>query len=177
MNKWWKWFIPGYIWLLPFTLGYAVFAFIFYRARSWGFRNGVLIGVADKPMIGRPGAQTIGATTIFKDTTVIGRLELHAHENTHIVEAFVAGLCGQVVGLALIGTAPWQWVVASGFIGAAAYSLLYIAVFLSFYFTTQKDEIPGWEDDYRRNFLEQAAFKAEDEYWRASPEERTTMWD
>ena len=166
-NKHWRWFIPGHLWALPFTLGYAIFAFVFYRARDWGFRNGVLIAIAGKPMIGNPAGQTIGAMTCFSGPLMCANKPLRGHENTHIVELFVCGLIGLAVTpivVAALGGDPLLGLGLGGFIGAASYSLVYGAVFLYYLATKQKDEKPGWRDDYRRNFLEVTAYNTQAEY-------------
>lgn len=183
-SKLWKWYIPGHVACLPLTLGYAIFCFLYYRARSWGFRNGVLlcIGGVDENgetrIIGKPGAQTIGACQAYANTVEELRVDLHVHENIHIIEAFVcasAGYLGGCIATAL-GASPW-WILLGGVAGALLYSLVYIGIFLRWYATDQgAEEKPGWHDDYLRNILEQWAYRAQARWKAADEKTKAKAW-
>lgn len=187
MSKWWRIYLPGHLACLPITIGYAIFCFVWYRARSWGFRNGVVIAIGGTRrdgttrIIGQPGAQTIGAMTVFADSTEINRDDLHVHENVHIVEAFVASAIGLVLATGVLLLAwPSRWwlgLAFGGTAGAALYSLAYVVVFLRWYLTDQgKDERPGWHDDYLRNVFERWAYAAQARYKFMPPSKQLEVW-
>lgn len=181
-SKLWKWFLPGHLACLPFTLGYAIWCWFAYEARSWGVRNGVLVCIATdnklSKMFPETGAQTIGACQSYDDSRQINRADLHVHENVHIVEAFICAAIGYVAGgVAVALGAPLAWLFIGGTLGALAYSLLYIGVFARWYFTDQgAEEKPGWHDDYMRNFLEKLAYAAQERFKMMTIEQRMKVW-
>lgn len=177
MSKWWKWFLPGYIWLAPFSLVYVVLCFVAYGARSWGMRSGVIVCIASKPMIGHPGAQTIGAVQCYADSLQINRTDLHVHENCHVVQAFAAALIGQVVvPLAFVGLG-WNALLGcalGGFLGAAGYSLTYGLFFLALW--TARGFGP-WHDAYERNPYEVQAYRRQATWVHGmNAEQRSRVW-
>lgn len=143
MSPRWRWFLPGYIWALPHTLVGFVLAFLFYGAHSLKWHEGVLTCVGSN-IWGNPGAQTHGWLVIFADEGERGRADLRVHEYTHVVQ---------------------------GFIGGPVYMLAYGTLFLAYYLTQQKDEKPGWHDDYRRNWFEEMAYRKGSigEGWGSAP--------
>lgn len=181
-SKLWKWYIPGHVASLIFTLGYALWCWFKYEARSWGVRNGVLVCIAtDNKLSGTfpgTGAQTIGACQCYDDSKQELRVDLHVHENVHIIEMFVCATVGYIAGgvAAALGASPW-WVLAGGVLGALAYSLLYIGVFVRWYATDQgSEEKPGWHDDYMRNFLEKLAYAAQARWMAADEATKAKAW-
>lgn len=187
MNKRTKYFIPGHLWCLPLTLGYALFALVVYRAHSFTFSDGVLSciggtfvrssdGATVTRIWGRPGAQTIGAAQCFASEQQRARKDLHVHENTHIGEAFVAGALGMLVTpvvAALVWHAPFMGLALGGFFGVLGYSLAYGVCFFVLF---ARGGFKAWEPAYRANPFEVWAYAAEDRYNAASPMERSRMW-
>jgi hypothetical protein len=182
MNKLWKWFLPGHVWLLPFTVGYALFCFIAYGARSWGFRNGVVVAIGGtRPngstrIWGNPGAQTIGACTVFASTIEENRDDLHAHENCHVVEAMCFGLGGAAltpVVFALLSWSPLWGLALGGFIGAVLYSLAYGVCFLALWIAAG---FGPWHASYRKNPFEVLAYSRQAKYVAMSSEQRSRVW-
>lgn len=128
---------------------------------------------------GRPGAQTIGAVQCYADESEYDRDDLHVHENTHIVEAFVCGMIGLAltpVAFAVIDRPAHIGLALGGFFGVLLYMLLYGVFFLRFYLTQQADERPGWEDDYRRNPMEAWAYDAQGKFALMPMGDRAKVW-
>lgn len=190
MNRLWKYFVPGHVWCLPLTLGYALFCLVVYRAHSFQFRDGILSSIGGTKTVngqlrtrifGDPGAQTIGAAQCFASEYERKRAELRVHENTHVVEAFICAslvAIGATAQTAIVGgPLPVAAMLGvGGLLGVLLYSLAYVVIFLAFYLTKQNDEKAGWVDDYRRNYLEVWAYANEARYLKAAPIDQARMW-
>jgi hypothetical protein len=182
MSKWWKWNLHGHASLAPFTLAYAVFCFIVYGARSWGVRSGVVVAIGDvndkgvTRIWGRPGAQTIGACQCYADSTQINRVDLHVHENCHVVQAMAGALLGQaLVPLACVAL-DWNALLGcalGGPIGAAGYALAYGICFLV-PFAAQG--FARWHDAYRKNPFEVQAYARQARWLEMTTEQRARVW-
>lgn len=177
MSKAWRWFVPGHVWLAPFTIGYAVFCFVVYGARSWGFRNGVVVAIGAPGRIwGRPGAQTIGACQVYADSAQENRTDLHVHENGHVVQAMAAALLGQlIVPLACVAI-DWNALLGcalGGFIGALGYSIAYGVCFLV-PFAAQG--FARWHDAYEKNPFERQCYARQARWLEMSADERAGVW-
>jgi len=188
MNSKWKWFLPGYPANLLASIIYILVCLIAYRAHTWRFRNGVLtcIGgtfVRDHLTVtriwGRPGAQTIGTVQCYASEDEYKRVELHVHENTHIVEAFICALGAVAVVPVIFAGIGWSAPLGLALampIGAILYTIIYVVIFTAYYLTEQEDEEPGWEDDYHRNILEIWAYAAAARFQKMTAEERKSVW-
>lgn len=175
-SKHWKWFIPGHIACLPFTLLYAVACWIVYGARSWGIRNGVLVCIGPKlgELIPGTGAQTIGACQCYASSQQELRDDLHVHENVHIIEAFIGSIFGYIGGgVAVALGAPLPWLFVGGALGVVAYAATYITVFLASYLPNQDK---GWHPAYRNNFLEVLAYDAQARWVAADEATKAKAW-
>ena len=138
MSPKWRFFVPGYIWAAFNTLIGVILSF-FYHAHSYRWEKGVLTCVAHREdVIGHPGGQTWGWLIIYTDPryrTESWAAGLRRHEHKHV----------------------WQ-----GLVFGPLMLLAYAGIFLYHYFTEQKDEEPGWRDDYLRNNFEVNARHEED---------------
>lgn len=159
MHKNWRWFIPGYIWCIHLTLGYLLFAVIAqYKPHSWRIHRGVITFISER-MLGRPKGQTVGAASGYASEEQFARVDLHEHENVHIVQAFlfgIGGLCIVPPVFAAIGWSPLLGLGLSGFIGTSTYALLY-GIFFLWFFALQG--FKDWKKAYHRNPFEKQAFK------------------
>lgn len=179
MSKLWRWNIHGHIALLPFTLAYAAFCFVVYGARSWGFRNGVIVCVAPRlgTMFPGTGGQTIGACTAYANTTELARVDLHVHENCHIAQAMAAALIGQVLVPLTCAALDWSPAVGcaiGGFVGALGYALAYGVLFLVAWIARG---FGPWRDAYHANAFELQAYRRQALYvHELSPAQRTRVW-
>ena len=176
MHRYWKFNLHGHAALLPFTIGYALFCFVVYGARSWGFKGGLLLCIASKPMIGRPGAQTIGAAQCYADSTQIARMDLRVHETVHVVQAMCGALIGQVLTPVLFAALGWpiEWgCILGGFCGAALYSLAYGLCFLVAWIA---QGFGDWRNAYHAVFFEKQAYARQAAWLAMSKEQRAEVW-
>lgn len=93
MSKNWKWFLPGYVMLLPHTLvGFLFFALI-YWPRDWKWHGGYWTCIVRNGLIGGPwvGAQTHGNIVFCRDEKMRQRTRLRVHECVHIVQEMLLG--------------------------------------------------------------------------------------
>lgn len=193
MHRSWRYFLIGQLWCLPITLGYLLFVLVFYRAWHFRFHDGVLTCIAGSfdriskhggwetvtRIWGRPAAQTVGTLCVFANEEERARGDLRVHEFTHIAETYLCGFAAFAVVPPIfvsLGWSPWIVGLSAGTIGVLVYCLAYLVIFLGFYFTRQKDEKEGWDDDYRRNWLERWAFENEFEYREMRAWERERIW-
>lgn len=164
MNRAWRWFLPGYLWCLPLTLGYLTVAVCFYGAHSFRFHQGVLTCIGSD-IWGHPGAQTVGTLQVFADEYQRSSARLRVHETEHVGQQFLCGLAGLFavpVFFAVLGWSPALGLLFGGFVGALMWGVTYGAIFVFYFATEQADELPGWYDDYRRNPWEIDAYHAGD---------------
>lgn len=175
-SKHWKWFIPGHVACLPFTILYAVACWIVYGARSWGVRNGVLVCIGPKlgELIPGTGAQTIGACQCYASSEQINREDLHVHENVHIIEAFVGSIVGYVGGgiAVALGASP-RWLLIGGMLGVVGYMAAYIVIFLARYLPNTD---AGWHPAYRANIMETLAYDAQEKWTKGDAATRAKAW-
>lgn len=182
MHKNWRWNLHGHLSLLPFTIGYALFCFVVYGARSWGFRSGVLIAIGgtrkdgSTRIWGNPGAQTIGTMTVFASTQEEAREDLHVHENCHVVEAQLFALGGAILTPVLFAALDWSpllGIALGGFVGALAYTLAYGVCFLALWIAAG---FGPWHESYRKNPFESLAYARQAAWLAATPAERAQVW-
>ncbi len=175
-SKHWKWFIPGHIACLPFTLLYAVACWIAYGARSWGIRNGVLVCIGEKldEIFPGTGAQTIGACQCYASSKQELRDDLHVHENVHIIEAFIGSIFGYIGGgiAVALGASPW-WLLIGGMLGVVAYKAAYVAIFLARFLPNQS---AGWHPAYRGNIFEVWAYDTQEKWTHADEATKAKAW-
>ncbi len=114
MSRWWKWYLPGYLLLLPMTLGGCALALFVYRATFWRWHDGCLEVVGGRHpdgstrIWGKPGAQTLGAMIVYADIFQMGRPDLRVHERVHVVQGMIGGpLFALAYGLSFL--AIWVW--------------------------------------------------------------------
>lgn len=96
MNKFWRYFIPGYIWGLPTTLLGLIVGVLFYRITQLRFRDGCLEAVAGTRngrtrIWNRPTAQTIGWLIVYAQARDIAPGRLSVHERVHVVQSHLLG--------------------------------------------------------------------------------------
>lgn len=168
MSRYWKYFYLGHIWCLPMTIIGFVLSYVFYKARSWAWVDGVLTCVAGTDtdgttlIWGKPNAQTLGWIQIYD--TEANRLlpDLRVHENVHVGQAFLLGLAGFVLFpllFAVLGWPVWLGLILGGFAGALGFVLIYGILFL--YLQTRHDH---WYWAYRNNPFEVQAYDLQDKY-------------
>lgn len=91
MSRWWRWFLPGYVLLLPMTIvGLAICAIV-YRASGWRWSRGCIECIGGDRIWGRPGAQTLGLVIVYADEHQRSRADLRVHERVHVVQGMVGG--------------------------------------------------------------------------------------
>lgn len=174
MHKNWKWNLHGHLSTLPFTLLYALWCFFGYGARSWGFRNGVLVCIGPRlgTMIPGTGAQTIGSCEVYADSHQMNRDDLHVHENGHIVQQHVCAFIGAAVTpivFAAVGWSPAWGIVLGSLLGTPIWGVAYGACFAWKWLKLRA----GWRTAYRSNpfeeqcYVRQAAFLGGDALYRA----------
>lgn len=111
MNKKWRWFLPGYLMLLPMTIVGLLMCLLVYRATGWRWHGGVIECLGGDRIWGKPGAQTLGLVIVYADEHQRSRADLRVHERVHIVQGMLGGpLFALAYGLTFV----WFWV-ASGF--------------------------------------------------------------
>lgn len=168
MDRRWRWFVPGYLWCLPLTIGYLLFVVLpFYRPRSLKFVQGVLTAVAGTKTVdgqlvtrifGRPGGQTVGSFSIYVSEEVRSRGYMREHETTHVWQAFVLGIAFQILLPGLFWLLGWPvavGVVLGGFVGAVVWGVTYVLFFLFFWIVSG---FGPWHDAYARNPYEKHAY-------------------
>ena len=189
MSRSWRFFAHPF--LLPFTIGYALFVLVVYRAGYWRMQDGVVTCIASSferaitpkgpyqtvtRIWGRPGAQTIGALTVFADEHERARQDLRVHEHTHIVQQTLFALGGVAVVppvFIALGIEPLWSLALSGFIGAAAYAIAYVAFFLvAFALVGFRD----WKAAYHDNPFEKWAYEEQADYMDMRPVDKARVW-
>lgn len=111
MNKNWRWFLLGYLMLLPMTIIGVLQCLLVYRATSWRWSGGCIECLGGKRIWGKPGAQTLGLVIVYADSRARGRTDLRVHERVHVVQGMLGGpLFALAYGLTFL----WFWI-ASGF--------------------------------------------------------------
>ncbi len=167
MNRNFRWLLLCYILLLPNTMVALVYAFCV-GARSWEWREGVLTFISDR-LLGNPGGQGWSWIVGYASEEQRARADLRVHENTHVWQEFMCSLMGLIlgVGLGLLLGWPTLHLTLAALSGGGIFAVTYGLVFLYFYLTEQKDEQPGWHDDYMRNFFERHAYAVQARFLKA----------
>lgn len=97
MSRNWRFFFIGYVWAGLITLPFLLFVLAFYKPSSWKWHDGVLTCLGGKDasgaslILGKPGGQTWGWLTLFKDEEQRQRADLRVHERCHTVQTFICG--------------------------------------------------------------------------------------
>ncbi len=181
MSKNWRWFLPGYVWCLPLTLGYLLLVVLpFYRPRKWKWKDGILTclggtfhteqGLLQTRIWGRPNGQTVGALQTYSSEAQRRIPSLRIHENTHTVQFFIGGVVGFVVTPVLwyaLGWSPFWGLALGGFLGAIGAGLLYVLIFLWYLarlmkLIGRKEALKQWKVAYRRNPFEMHAYRVQE---------------
>jgi hypothetical protein len=111
VDKAWRWFLPGYLMLLPMTIIGLLQCLIVYRAASWRWSGGCIECVGGERIWGKPGAQTPGLVITYRDENARSSGGLRVHERVHVVQGMIGGpLFALGYGLSFL----WFWA-ASGF--------------------------------------------------------------
>lgn len=183
MSRLWKYAYPCYLFCAPMSVIGFVIASVFYQARDWQMRDGVLTCIAGQfdngvtRIWGRPNAQTLGWVQIYDNVENRDYPDLRVHENVHIVQAFVGGLVGAVLGVGVFAIAGWPLLCGAlfgGLAGGAGFSVTYGVLFL---YHWVKQGFGDWYFAYRANPFEVQAYKRQDEYianQKSLPEDRKT---
>lgn len=179
MSPAWRYvlYAGGYVLLLPTTLVGLLLSAVFYDAREFRFHEGMLYAVAgttkngDTLIWGRPGAQTLGWFTIGADWDQLMRVDLRAHEATHVVQALVAALVGVFVAgvlCPLLGAPAWLWGSSTTFGGGLMFDVIYG---LCFVVPFALHGFTNWHDAYHENPLEKHAYRVGDKRsgWGTKP--------
>lgn len=164
MSRNWRWYLLGYLYLLPMTLVGLFIAKIFYKASSWKWYDGFLTCIAAPDSIwGRPNAQTLGWVVICDTEDSRNEVDLRVHEAVHIVQGFWGSLLGLVITPLICLAFGWPWlagVILGGFMGGLGFSILYAILFV-YLFVKQGT---GWYWAYRNNPFEVQAYDTQDKY-------------
>lgn len=170
MNRHWRWYLPGYVFVLPMTLIGIVIGLVFYKARRWYFHDGVLGAVAGTArdgstlIWGKPWAQTLGWVVFYDSEPARDLVELRVHEYTHVTQAFLGSLFGAVVCpllALLLGGSPWAATVWGGLLGGLGFAILYGVLFLYLFIRQGGGD---WYTAYRANPFEIQAYGVQDRY-------------
>lgn len=160
MSRHWRWFLPGYLFLLPMSLAALVIYSLVYRAKSWKWYNGVLTCIGGDRIWGHPNAQTLGWVEVYDTEASRQEIDIRVHEAVHIVQGFVGGVVGLIVMPFILG--PWWGLALGGLIGGLGFSALYGILFM-YFLLTQK---AGWYEAYMANPFEKQAYTIQDKYLR-----------
>lgn len=127
MSRWWRWFLPGFVWTASAGVLYALFALVAYRPHRWRIIDGVITFVARHPMLGNPGGQGIGGPCVgFASEVHRERVDLVGHEYAHIWQAMMCGLVMQAVGAVVtLAGGGWHWAAFGGFAGVVLFWAVY----------------------------------------------------
>jgi hypothetical protein len=154
-----------------------IIAKLFYKANNWVWYKGILTCVGGTSpdgttlIWGRPNAQTLGWVQIYDTADNRTLNDLRVHENTHVVQAFIGGLIGQVLVPLLfifLGWSPLLGVILGGLIGGIGFNLVYVILFVYLYLKIGDKD---WFSAYRNNPFEVQAYDSQDKYI-ANPDTR-----
>jgi len=132
MRYHWYYF-PGYLWALPATI-VGLLLVLIYRPKVWRWSDGCLEAITNKPMIGKPAAQTHGWLIYYRDDVVRSNPGLRVHERIHVLQ---------------------------GFVGGPLFMLAYVLHFLWLFAMTGFGD---WKTAYMRIWAERQAFRAQREF-------------
>lgn len=111
MNKNWRWFLPGYLMLLPMTIVGLLLCLLVYRATSWRWSGGCIECIGGTRILGKPGAQTLGLVIVYRDERTRLNPSLRVHERVHVVQGMIGGV---LFVLAYGLTFLWHWIAQGG---------------------------------------------------------------